>query len=158
VRRPGLPPQSGPLGAIACVAQALRCEASLVSLARTREAGGERRGGRAPVFRVCPGSGNGSEPKCRAADRSRGSVDRVRPRCRYPQTGIGPTLISCPQSRPFGCPVPFAINHTRHQARASSRVFLLEEVFLRGMERHHPANMIDSSGAEVAARGDMRHD
>jgi hypothetical protein len=32
VRRPGLPPQSGPLGAIACVARALRCEASLVSL------------------------------------------------------------------------------------------------------------------------------
>src|SRR5215207_2269924 len=26
---------------------------------------------------------------------------------------------SCPQSRPCGCPVPFAINHTRHQVSAS---------------------------------------
>jgi hypothetical protein len=69
VRRHGPAPKSGPLGAIACVSRAPRCEASLVSLARTREAGGERRGGRAPVFRVCPGSGNGSEPKPRAADR-----------------------------------------------------------------------------------------
>ena len=32
------------------------------------------------------------------------------------------TLISCPQSRPFGCGVPFAISQTRHQARASSSV------------------------------------
>jgi hypothetical protein len=57
VRPPGHPPQSGPLGAIAGLSQSLRCEASLVSLARTREAGGERRGGRAPAFRFCPGSG-----------------------------------------------------------------------------------------------------
>jgi hypothetical protein len=44
VRPPGLPPQSGPLGAIVRGSQPLRCEVTLVSLARSREAGGERRG------------------------------------------------------------------------------------------------------------------
>jgi hypothetical protein len=34
----------------------LRCEASLVALARTRATDGERRGARAPAFRVCPGT------------------------------------------------------------------------------------------------------
>ena len=52
VRPPSLPPQSGPLGAFARGSRPLRCEASLVSLARTRAADGERRGGRAPAFRV----------------------------------------------------------------------------------------------------------
>jgi hypothetical protein len=31
---------------------------------------------------------------------------------------------SCPQSRPFGCPVPFAMSNTRDRAKASSSVFL----------------------------------
>ena len=61
MRPPGLPPQSGPLGAIAPGAGALRCEASLVSLARSGEADGERRGARAPAFRVCPG--NATRPR-----------------------------------------------------------------------------------------------
>jgi hypothetical protein len=70
VRPRRLPPQSGPLGAIARGAQILRCEASLVSLARTGEAGGERRGARAPAFRWC--TGRGPEPTPRAAVASMG--------------------------------------------------------------------------------------
>jgi hypothetical protein len=46
------------------------------------------------------------------------------PRERKPSllTTNGPIPSSCPQARPFGCPVPFAIHQTRHQARPSSRV------------------------------------
>ena len=53
----------GPLGAIVWVSRPLRCVASLVSLARTRETGGERRGARAPAFRLCTGSDPERKPR-----------------------------------------------------------------------------------------------
>ena len=66
MKPPGLPPQSGPLGAIVRVSRSLRCKASLVSLARSREADGERRGSgpRRFVCGVCAQHPN--QPRLRA--------------------------------------------------------------------------------------------
>ena len=65
-RRPNI--DLGPLGAIVWASRPLRGEASLVSLARTRETGGERRGARAPAFRLCTGSSPERKPRSDAEE------------------------------------------------------------------------------------------
>jgi len=90
----------------------LRCKASLVSLARTKGAGGERRGEGAPAFRVCRGNAIGPEPKPRAADAFQPRGDGARPHCRHNQMRNGPI------------PSSGAISQTRHQASASFSVVL----------------------------------
>ena len=65
--------KSGPLGAIVPAGGIVGCEASSVFLARTREAGGERRGGRAPAFRVVAARAHGPEPNSKPTAATRAS-------------------------------------------------------------------------------------
>ena len=122
----------GELGAIARGARSLGCAVSLVFLARTREADGERRG-------------------CQSPGVSLGH--RKRPRAEVRERRVGSAALSAASN-----PEPANTDLRCHQPhQTSGKRFLessaVEVLFLRGVERHHPTRMVNVPGAGATAGG-----